>query len=151
MCTTDCVGSCSGKECGDNGCGGSCGDCGADFHCNSNGICAEGCEANCLNQECGDDGCGGSCGICGEATVCKAGQCLDPDAPWPDVIGQPDGAGDPHTCPAGYYFSSGNCIPQLTEEKSSGCSTGAGVGTTPLLLLALCGLLLFSVRRRFSV
>ncbi len=30
---------CNGKQCGDDGCGGSCGSCGSDFTCNSAGLC----------------------------------------------------------------------------------------------------------------
>jgi len=36
-----CVPLCAGKECGDDGCGGSCGDCGANGLCSSKGYCEE--------------------------------------------------------------------------------------------------------------
>ena len=101
----------------------------------------------CGDNVCGDDGCGGSCGTCGEETVCKAGLCLDAEAPWPDVISQKDGAGEP-SCPDGYYYSSGNCIPQLTEEKSGGCSAGSNSNTTPIVLLMLLALAILAARRR---
>ena len=65
VCTPDC----EGRECGDDGCGGSCGSCftmeGAvepDL-CRADGHCAD-CLADCEGKECGDDGCGGSCGNC---------------------------------------------------------------------------------------
>jgi hypothetical protein len=35
-----CIGDCGGKECGDNGCGGSCGGCGEGFACDGSGSCA---------------------------------------------------------------------------------------------------------------
>jgi hypothetical protein len=36
MCTSQCVGTCSGKECGDDGCGESCGTCDGDLVCKAN-------------------------------------------------------------------------------------------------------------------
>ena len=41
-----CVPQCSGKECGDDGCGGSCGNCPANFHCNINGVCKADCNCS---------------------------------------------------------------------------------------------------------
>ncbi|HPU94811.1 MAG TPA: hypothetical protein PK398_01395 [Candidatus Gracilibacteria bacterium] len=38
-CESVCVPSCSGKVCGDNGCGGSCGFCGTGLTCNASGRC----------------------------------------------------------------------------------------------------------------
>ncbi|MBM4371116.1 MAG: hypothetical protein FJ098_05655, partial [Deltaproteobacteria bacterium] len=56
-------GDCTGRECGDDGCGGSCGDCPGDLAC-VQGLCGEPCVPSCAGKECGDDGCGGSCGGC---------------------------------------------------------------------------------------
>ena len=68
-----CVPACGGKECGDDGCGGSCGTCPGvapycvDFAC----AVAPACEPDCAGKECGDDGCGGDCGECpGVAPYC---------------------------------------------------------------------------------
>jgi agmatine/peptidylarginine deiminase len=72
-----CEASCTGKVCGDDGCGGSCGTCGAGQACQG-GQCVA-CTADCTGKVCGDDGCGGSCGTCGDTEVCSdAGQCTDP-------------------------------------------------------------------------
>jgi hypothetical protein len=41
-CVAGCTPACDGKECGDDGCGGSCGACGADLVCGEAGLCAAG-------------------------------------------------------------------------------------------------------------
>lgn len=66
-----CVPQCDGKQCGDDGCGGSCGACGDGRVCDASQRCA--CEPQCDGRACGDDGCGGSCGACAEGTVCGVG------------------------------------------------------------------------------
>ncbi len=55
---------CTGKQCGDDGCGGSCGTCAAGESCNADGQCVAGCAPSCEGKVCGSDGCGGSCGDC---------------------------------------------------------------------------------------
>jgi formylglycine-generating enzyme required for sulfatase activity len=66
-CSSTCESNCFGKECGDDGCGGSCGKCPGDTIC-SLGSC---CQPQCDGKECGDDGCGGSCGTCAEWEECN--------------------------------------------------------------------------------
>jgi hypothetical protein len=44
-----CVPDCEGKECGDDGCGGSCGACETGYYCD-NGICVEECTVECLQE-----------------------------------------------------------------------------------------------------
>ena len=68
-CTPDCI----GKQCGDDGCGGSCGTCLYGQVC-TNGTCFA-CNANCTGKQCGDDGCGGSCGTCPGGQSCANGIC----------------------------------------------------------------------------
>ncbi len=75
-----CSPACAGKECGDDGCGGSCGEC--QFVSNKP-ICSEGlciaipsCTPDCANKTCGDNGCGGSCGGCGPVQACFANKCV---------------------------------------------------------------------------
>ena len=72
-----CTPDCQGKECGDDGCGGSCGTCPADCTCGEPGVCEGACNCvpYCGDEEdllfdCGDDGCGGSCGECEEGAEC---------------------------------------------------------------------------------
>ena len=69
-----CAPACLGKDCGDDGCGGTCGECtGPQEECSS-GLCT--CIAYCEGKECGDDGCGGKCGVClGEQNQCSDGFC----------------------------------------------------------------------------
>ncbi len=69
-----CTPDCTGKECGDDGCGGSCGVCGAGTKC-VDGTCE--CVPDCAGKACGDDGCGWSCGVCGAGTECnEQGLCV---------------------------------------------------------------------------
>jgi len=87
ICVTECLehcggcpaeGDCDGKECGDDGCGGSCGDCAEGEECVL-GLCDEPCLPDCEGKDCGGDGCGGSCGDCPEGEICADEQeCLDP-------------------------------------------------------------------------
>lgn len=73
-----CVGgggcSCSGKVCGDDGCGNSCGTCSAGSTCLS-GQCAVQPACNCGAAVCGLDNCGNSCGTCDPGQTCSGGQC----------------------------------------------------------------------------
>ena len=70
----DCSPSCTGKECGDDGCGGTCGSCPYGEKCSAAGDCV--CSPKCTGKECGDDGCGGSCGSCPYGEKCSAGDCV---------------------------------------------------------------------------
>jgi len=93
-CTPDCL----GKECGDDGCGGTCGSCSdpafptCDTH---TGQCVAVCVPQCAGKTCGDDGCGGTCGTCDANASCNdgLGKCV-PDA-W--------------TCSASYYAGGDIC------------------------------------------
>ena len=65
----ECTPDCSGRECGDDGCGGTCSPgCAANEVCNDDGQCE--CIPDCLGRSCGDDGCGGSCGSCTDGWFC---------------------------------------------------------------------------------
>eukprot|EP01117_Protostelium_nocturnum_P007487 TRINITY_DN2678_c0_g1_i3.p1 TRINITY_DN2678_c0_g1~~TRINITY_DN2678_c0_g1_i3.p1 ORF type:complete len:1126 (-),score=283.22 TRINITY_DN2678_c0_g1_i3:1037-4414(-) len=81
-----CTPSCSGKNCGFDGCGGSCGTCDSAGTCSSSGTCQT-CQKNCNGKSCGDDGCGGTCGICASGDTCStSGTCVNrgrsPDSTW---------------------------------------------------------------------
>ncbi len=100
-----CVPDCTGKCCGDDGCGGSCPNncptgyvcdlgtcqCKPDVQCYSNADCPENyycdltvheckpetCVPNCTGKCCGDDGCGGTCpNNCATGYTCDPGSCL---------------------------------------------------------------------------
>ncbi|MDD3647592.1 MAG: hypothetical protein PHS44_03795 [Candidatus Dojkabacteria bacterium] len=70
-CTQICVPSCTGKECGSDGCGGSCGTCTGEETCLPSGTCQKSCTPDCEGKECGNDGCGGSCGTCDTNESCS--------------------------------------------------------------------------------
>lgn len=79
ICALPCVPQCSGKACGEDGCGGTCGTCAEGSSCTAEGQCVAVCQPNCANKACGGDGCGGSCGACAEGMSCNdAGQCVVP-------------------------------------------------------------------------
>lgn len=76
--------SCIGRECGNDGCGGSCGECGTGEECNAAGLCVpEGttCTSGCGDRQCGPDpACPGEvCGACPGGFECDAnGMCIAP-------------------------------------------------------------------------
>jgi len=89
-CTPDCI----GKDCGDDGCGGSCGECqglqvcqegkcACEFAACGQACCPKGevcagakcCLPKCEGKQCGSDGCGGECGSCAPGQVCIQGVC----------------------------------------------------------------------------
>jgi MYXO-CTERM domain-containing protein len=75
VCKGTCFATCDGKECGDDGCGGSCGQCvGKWAVCTPEGVC---CESSCAGKECGGDGCGGICGVCADGLSCDGSLCID--------------------------------------------------------------------------
>ncbi len=74
-----CTPACDGKECGDDGCGGTCGPgCPAGQTCGTSGAaaghCAAPCTPDCQGKVCGTDGCGGTC-----APGCQAGEVCNAD------------------------------------------------------------------------
>jgi hypothetical protein len=82
-CTTQtCTPACSGKACGDDGCGGTCGTCGPTQACNASNQCVASCLPSCDLKQCGSDGCGGTCGTCASGLTCNPGnQCVAPCVP----------------------------------------------------------------------
>jgi hypothetical protein len=71
----DCVPDCSGRECGNDGCGRNCGGCADTEICSDEGHCI--CVPDCEGKICGDDGCNGQCGVpCEGKLVCVAGECI---------------------------------------------------------------------------
>jgi hypothetical protein len=81
-----CVPSCAGRECGDDGCGGSCGSCPiAAPKCGDDGKCTfADCVPDCEGKECGYEwNCGTWCGACPEAApncgptgLCQVEECV---------------------------------------------------------------------------
>jgi len=131
-CADVCVPDCSGRACGDDGCGGSCGACGDGTVCEPvSGTCAS-CVPDCTGKACGDDGCGGSCGDCvGDLAYCAVGACQCT----PQCVGRACGddgcGGSCGDCEAGFSCNDGacTCAPQCDGKACGpdGCGNLCGV------------------------
>ena len=129
---SSCASECSGRECGDDRCGGSCGECDGDEVCGPDGSCRE-CTPGCSGRECGDDGCGGSCGGCDNGLFCdgwehcRAGSCQSGLSPCqlPDELtctADCDEARRLCDAPAeGFCVIEGSCVTEGTVASSSPC------------------------------
>lgn len=120
---------CSGRNCGDDGCGGSCGTCVLPDICDeSTGQCI--CQPECAGKECGDDGCAGSCGTCESGQICTASdQCCAPNC-WNKQCGS-DGCGS--TCGICSFGKTCNvfgqcCTPNCLNKQcgNDGCGGSCG-------------------------
>lgn len=117
---------CQGRECGDDGCGGTCGSCQDGKTCFLNTCCTP----NCNGLECGDNGCGGQCGQCGDGLPCMAGTCCVPVCGsakcGEDSCGRPEGCGK---CAVGFRCKDGECCKQQCagmECGDDGCGGTCG-------------------------
>ena len=127
-----CAPSCVGRQCGDNGCGGTCGGCNAGESCSVLGLCVpEGCVPSCANRNCGSDGCGDVCGTCEPGSTCSAAQRCEPDGCQPQCAGRRCG---PDSCGA----VCGSCGGGETCDNATGqCIAGECGDGTPLIEGAL--------------
>jgi hypothetical protein len=110
-----CQPNCDGKECGDDGCGGTCGSCCPGIPC-IDGIC-NCAPLDCSGKECGPDGCCGSCGECPAGFECVDWKCEDTSDPCFGKQCGPDGEGGScGTCPCegchpcNVYCDEGQCM-----------------------------------------
>ena len=122
-----CSPDCTGRACGDDGCGGSCGTCpglcGASqpAPCDD-GVCAVACCPSCAGRECGDDGCGGSCGAC-QGGTCANGACV---VDGPEVV--PSGEVDEPSEIAEVSLDAGSDAPPDAGVDGGTDLAGAGHG-----------------------
>jgi hypothetical protein len=119
--TPACKPQCTGKVCGDDGCGGSCGACTSGETCDSSGQCSPGnttCTPDCNGKACGDDGCGGDCGTCPGGLTCdQNNQCTPSGLCMPDCSGRTCG-GD------GCGGFCGMCPTGQSCDQNGQCSSG---------------------------
>jgi len=73
-CSQYCFPDCVGKNCGNDGCGGTCGECAEGTVCDPNGYKCW--ECSCEGKQCGEDECGNSCGECEGEASCNNGVCV---------------------------------------------------------------------------
>ena len=130
---TDCVSSCEGRACGDDGCGGSCGACGDGEACQE-GACVV-CDPQCEGRICGDDGCGGSCGACPPGEACTTqGACVPCEIDCEDKVCGPDGCGGScGACPPGGTCNDwgqcvGGCEPECLGRECGPDACGGSCG-----------------------
>jgi agmatine/peptidylarginine deiminase len=126
-----CEPDCSGKQCGDDGCGGSCGDCtGIQEVCEA-GLCV--CKAACQGKQCGDDGCGGSCGDCtGVQETCEAGLCVCQATCQGKQCGGDGCGGSCGDCGEGSSCDpAGQCVPDGGEDVVEAPDTAVGPDLGP--------------------
>ena len=139
-CCLGCTPDCTGKECGDDGCGGTCGSCGTgpQWSCVS-GKCI--CTPYCAGAVCGKDGCGGLCGTCPAGQVCAGGKCVSTPCV-PDCTakqcgdgGCPDQPNACGVCPAGLtcgiWGQCTGCLPQCAGKSCGDDGCGGSRGTCP--------------------
>jgi len=122
-----CVGgtgcSCTGKVCGDDGCGNSCGTCAANADCQS-GQCVVTPACSCGGAVCGFDNCGNSCGTCPSGETCNGGQCSGGTtcSCGGALCGYDNCGNSCGTCQAGWTCSAGACVENgSTNPGSSEC------------------------------
>ncbi|MFH1529930.1 MAG: discoidin domain-containing protein [Pseudomonadota bacterium] len=113
-----CSPDCTGKDCGDDGCGGSCGACAG----SPGSTCVDGrcvCEPRCEGGRCGDDGCGGTCPACPGGRQCAEGWCVCAG----EVCGEA-------CCSPGTTCYAGSCCTPSCEGRECGDdSCGGSCGT----------------------
>ena len=118
-----CAPNCTGKDCGDDGCGGSCGDCTEHYDCQS-GTCA-------YIPWCGD----GSCDLDEDCSACPAdcGNCCG------NAVCDAQYEEDCATCPAdcGNCCGNGLCDPEQ-EEDCATCPADCGCGCGEECELGAC-------------
>jgi hypothetical protein len=130
---TTCTPTCTGKQCGSDGCGGSCGTCPSGQTCNANGQCTTTCTPNCTGKSCGSDGCGGSCGTCPSGQTCDAnGQCTTTCTPQctGKTCGDDGCGGSCGTCPSGQTCGPNGTCQGNTTCSHPLCSTGTKLTST---------------------
>ncbi|MDD5043548.1 MAG: Ig-like domain-containing protein [Patescibacteria group bacterium] len=136
-----CSSSCSGKQCGDDGCGGDCGECRESWSCSGNTSVHK--TSSCKNNQCTEEridcsnkgGCDSATGKCKGCTsvehtsknAVKYTKCFDGDAWWVDGCGQKDGlyenCSDVEICekneaePAGCECKYGDCTSNVCVPR----------------------------------
>jgi hypothetical protein len=110
--TTKCTVDCTGKTCGNDGCGGVCGHCTAGDYCGAAGTCEAACTPSCTGKTCGEDGCGGSCGDCGTGQICGTSNTCVSCTPScaSGTCGEADGCGGTCGCANGGTCLEGFCL-----------------------------------------
>lgn len=129
-----CLASCTGRECGSDGCGGFCGTCAADQTCvNYLCVATNVCTPNCTGKVCGADGCGGDCGYCNTLQTCQSGHCVDnPEECTPDcgasVCGDDGCGGVCGYCNTLQTCQEGQCINNSAQEECTPTCAGKQCG-----------------------
>jgi hypothetical protein len=115
-----CVASCTGKACGNDGCGGTCGSCPGAEVCGANGQCSAGGGDGGGNCGTGQTACGNAC--CSSSQSCQGSMCVELCTPvcpsgWQCNTSSPAGCSthNPPDC---------SCTPQLVSCNGTQCQVG---------------------------
>lgn len=123
-----CLASCSGKQCGHDGCGGSCGLCGPQSECDAAFKCV--CVPDCTGKQCGLDGCGGQCGGCSGNTICQGTTCVCAPSCNGKQCGSDGCGGNCGSCPGNTICQGTLCMCQPSCSGkicgSDGCNGSCG-------------------------
>jgi len=136
-----CTRMCTGRACGDDGCGGQCGACPMGQTC-SNGSCVAGtpsCTPACGGRRCGaDPACGTSCGTCAAGSTCNpmSGQCCTQQCAG-RTCGSDGCGGSCGVCPGGTTCNATSgrceqvCVPACAGRNCGPDGCGGSCGTCP--------------------
>ncbi|MFH1532103.1 MAG: hypothetical protein ABIK09_15365 [Pseudomonadota bacterium] len=127
-----CAPKCDGKDCGDDGCGGSCGVCASGYTCVEQ-LCEADCDGWCYNRECGPAALQGECdcGSCEDDSSCTTDLCLpDGSCKWVPLYGDCD---DGDGCTTDDHCAAKTCIgtPVLCDDEdpctADSCDSATGL------------------------
>jgi hypothetical protein len=130
-----CKPDCSGRECGDDGCGAYCGECTSDQECVDDGYCAYVEYWDCTGLECGPDRYGFTwCGDCPAGRECEYGRCIRSASCCEGLLCGPDRcAGEPcGTCEYGTCSldqTRCDCTPACDGKACGADGCGGSCGT----------------------
>jgi hypothetical protein len=126
-CVSTCTPSCSGRECGSDGCGGSCGTCGSGETCTFDGYCDPACAPGqtlcsgvCRSTLTDPSNCGGCAISCSIGYSCVSGACTPPTT----------GSGESCTSPSDFPAAGGSRTFTFTGRSANHTPLSCGTSSS---------------------